>query len=168
MPQRIMNQLLPDSFLVKIGDIVTSFASLESQTQKLAELVLNDDQHTVQIITAELSFKGIRGLVSSLFAERGEDDNYYKEVKLLMKRCELIEEERNRIIHSTWGVSGEVIVRLKTTAKSKFNHYAVEYTVETLAEFATKIKLLSGDILSFYLTYLDEVAPSSVRVLRLE
>jgi hypothetical protein len=78
-PRRYLGEMalqhpVPVQLLARIGDITVSFALLESTIQTLAGSQLQEHQRIGQIITAELSFRNLRALVTSLYRERhGED-----------------------------------------------------------------------------------------------
>lgn len=137
-------------YLVHIGDMVVSFALLESAIKSLIMSFINEHQSAGRIITAELPFKGLRALLMSLYLDRHGKDLDYIKLKKLMSEAGKIEEKRNQIVHSTWGIECGIsgITRIKTTAKegkgleSKFENMSVE----DLKTFADAIKQLTSDI----------------------
>ncbi|WP_417593087.1 hypothetical protein [Owenweeksia hongkongensis] len=112
---------VPEKHLKAIGDIIISFALLESSLQFLIGRIINIDQRIQHVITAELSFRNLRGLLTSLYLETYSNDSKFAELKTLIIQAAKLEAERNKIVHSIWG-AGEnenFITRIKTTAKEK-------------------------------------------------
>ena len=112
----------PDEFDAALGRIVESFSFLEGSLQNLITLLLDVSTELGSIITAELPYKGLINLASSLFKYRNSLEEYAVEgedcsdrFKELMSLCSQAEEHRNRIIHSSY--VGRY--RIKTTAKAK-------------------------------------------------
>ena len=151
---------VPDNHLKSIGDITVSFALLESQLQTLIGSMLNERQRIGQIITAELSFKGLKALLVSLYIERhGKDDVDFVQLKELVSRCGQAEEKRNQITHSIWaaGKDAESIARIKTTAKEK---HGIRFQFEDvsssyLEEFAVEIKILAHDVQKYWIFLIE-------------
>ena len=147
---------VPDQHLKYIGDIMVSFALLESHIQLLIGSMLNEGWGFGRIITAELSFKNLRALIISLYMERhGKKDADFGKLKELMIHAAQIEEKRNQITHSIWaaGKDADTITRIKTTAKEK---HGIRFQFEDvssgyLADFSTEIKVLAEEIQSFML-----------------
>jgi len=160
--ESVLKHPVPSKHLEKIGDITVSFVLLEIQIQFFIWSLLGSSPYMMrigQIITSELSFKKLRGVLISFFKETyGEYDNY-KKMRDLMNRAGKIEEKRNQIIHSFWGAGKDIdsITRIKTTAKEKYGlRFKFEYvTVNDLAKIARDIKKLVAEISSFNLALLD-------------
>ena len=151
---------VPEGHLKSIGDITVSFALLESQLQMLIGSLLNERQRIGQVITAELSFKGLKALLISLYIERhGKEDPDFEKLKGLINRCGQAEEKRNQITHSIWGAGKDVdhITRIKTTAKEK---HGIRFQFENvssqdLEDFAVEIKSLAYELQRFLIYLLD-------------
>ena len=146
---------VPDEHLKQIGDITVSFALLESCIQTLAQSLLGVGQRLGQVVTAELSFKGLRALTVSLYLRQIGEDEHLEAFRELIRRAGDIEAKRNQITHSLWGAGAEVesITRFKTTAKEKHGicfHFE-SVTSQQLAEFAQEIKVLAGDVQKFWI-----------------
>jgi hypothetical protein len=117
-----MQHSVPDIHLKSIGDITVSFSLLEWYLQIMVGSLLDENQKVSKIITSELSFKGVKALLMSLYIEKlGKDDADYNQLKGLLNRCGQAEGKRNQITHSMWGVgkNTDLITRIKTTAKEK-------------------------------------------------
>lgn len=146
---------VPEGHLARIGDITVSFALIESVIQGLAWSLLGREQRVGQIVTAELSFRGLRALTLSLYRElRGEEARFH-ELKALMRRAERLETDRNQIVHSIWAAGeGETVMRIKTTAKEKqgfrFGFHPV--TESDLRQVADDLKELAHDIQRFWMS----------------
>ena len=150
-----MKHPVPEEHLKYIGDIMVSFALLESQIQTLIGSLIAEHQRVGQIITAELSFKNLLALAISLYLERhGEDDDYLK-LKSFMSQAGNIEGTRNNITHSIWGAGNDKdhITRIKTTAKQKrgLKFQFEKLSAQDLNDFAQKTLQLAQEIQSFWL-----------------
>jgi hypothetical protein len=139
--------------LKAIGLITVNFAMLESAVASCAWLLLGLNQVKGQIITAELSFKGLVALYSSLYRDGTHDSIKLAELDRLIKRVKQAENKRNVITHSLWmmGNSEKTITRTKTTAKiSKgLKHQFEQLTVEGLNGIADEIADIAADFQLF-------------------
>jgi hypothetical protein len=154
----VMQHPVPAKLLVHIGVITVSFALVEMQIQSLIGSLIREHQRVGQIITAELSFKGLRALAVSLYMERHGEDADFKPLRELMNRAAKVEETRNQIAHSIWasGDSADSITRIKTTAKE---HRGIHFSFQNmgereLEEIALEMKKLSADIQQYYVDLL--------------
>jgi len=130
---------LPDGHLKLIGRIVVDFASLEGAVALTIWSMIHLDSSRGHIVTAELSFKNMLALASSLFLHQSKDTVAIDGMKALIKRTIQVEEKRNLLVHSSWGMQvrrdgRQAVIRMKTTAKlSKgFKRQREELTVEYL------------------------------------
>jgi hypothetical protein len=142
-----------DDHLKAIGQITVNFALLESTLAFLVWDLIGSDQRLGQIITAELSFRSIQALASSIFRHKCEHDEQIGELEHLLKRISDAEAKRNQIIHSIWaaGDTAEKITRIKYTAKIKkgFDVKFEQYTAVHLMEIADEISELAFDLQTF-------------------
>jgi hypothetical protein len=138
-----------------IGLITINFAMLESTIASGVWFLSGLDQKKGQIITAELSFKGLVALFSSFYRQATNDSKKLEELEGLIKKVMRAEEKRNVISHSLWAVgnSDETISRIKTTAKiSKgLKHTFEQITVQSLTEIADEIADTAAEVQYFYL-----------------
>ena len=136
---------LPDEHLKAIGSIVVSFASLENAVETAIWALMEIDGTKGAIVTSEMSFKNMLALFSSLYLNKTNVPDEIEEMKMLIKRSTQIEDRRNAIVHSLWGVRyykhGQMVVRMKTTAKiSKgLKRQDEELTVEALENIYEEI-----------------------------
>jgi hypothetical protein len=133
--------------------MTVSFALLESTIQAAIHFLLQEGQRIGQIVTAELSFKGLRALAISLCKERYGDGTILTDLAALMKRAADAEETRNQFTHSLWGAGAVAgtITRIKLTAKEKRGiHFLFENVDETrLKTEVENLKVLASDIQVF-------------------
>ena len=113
----------PDEFDAALGKVVESFSFLEASLRNLIVLFLGVPNDLGEIVTAELSFKGLIHMASSLFKHKnGRGDFVVKEEDCaarfneLTSLCFTAEQRRNEIIHSSY-VAGRF--RVKKTAKAR-------------------------------------------------
>jgi len=153
---RIMQHPVPQNFLTYIGDMVVSFNNcLELSVKTLIQSLILEHQRIGQIITTELPFKTLRSVALALYHERHGEDEDYKVLKNLMKKCGEIEEKRNKIIHSFWGANAKpnCISNIKSTVKQKkgrINFNCSDMSENDLSEFVNEIKQKANEILEFY------------------
>jgi hypothetical protein len=158
----MMQHQVPENLLRHIGDITVSFALLENTLQMVVHSLVGNSQRIGQIITAELAFKNLRALSISLYKERLGESDKFDQFRALIRRAAEAEDTRNQITHSLWaaGNSPGTITRIKTTAKEKHGiRFHFESVNETqLSDFASKLKILAGDIQSFWIDMLSVTA----------
>jgi hypothetical protein len=150
---------VPNSLLVSIGDMTVSFAMLESTIQSFTWSLIREHQRIGQIITSELSFRNLRALLISLYVERHGKDSDYDILRALMIRSGQLEEERNKVTHSVWGVgnSPNTITRIKITAREKHGFKAdfEQYDEECLRDVSDRIKTLAAELQRFHIDLLE-------------
>lgn len=114
-----METTIPDDHLSEIGRITANFAILESTLCRFIGALLEIDAVAGKIVTAELSFRNMVNLLDSLFKYRCADSQLVGELEKLLGGVMQVEQRRNQITHSTWGLHPETgnIARLKRTAK---------------------------------------------------
>jgi len=143
----------PPEYLQRIGKITASFALLEQIVAFFIWSIISNDQVIGQIVTAELSFKQLLSLLSSLYRHTRKDETKIKELDNLLKRAFQVAEKRNVICHSIWGAGGtsKTITRIKTTAKiSKgLRRQFEQTTVEDLDSIIKEIRDVTEDISAF-------------------
>jgi hypothetical protein len=145
---------------MQIGDMTVSFAMLELNIQILLFSLLCEHQRIGQIIAAQLPFAKLLPTIMGLYIERhGEDDDFLKLKKLLMEASK-IEQERNKITHSFWGVgrTPDEITRSKRSrhVERGLNFQFEDYNEAKFVKFNTHIKKLSIDFLDFYIDLLEK------------
>jgi hypothetical protein len=158
----MLEHTVPEKLLRHIGDITVSFAFLENVLQMVVHSLVGNSQRIGQIITAELAFKNLRALSISLFKESFGEGEKFNQFRTLIERAEKAETMRNRITHSLWaaGDSPDTIIRIKMTAKEKqgFRFHSESFNETQLSDFATEIKMLAGDMQSFWIDTLMKAA----------
>jgi hypothetical protein len=132
---------------------------LESAISSFVWGMINTDQMLGQMITAELSFRNLVGLLSSIYKHRINDEERITELERLLNRALYAEEQRNIIAHSSWGVGdkAETITRFKTTAKKARGliHQFEQMTVEDLDKIADLVGDVAVEIQLFMFNYYD-------------
>ncbi len=145
-----------DNHLKAIGLITVNFALLQSQIEFAIKFLLGTDQRVGQIITAELSFKNLLALFSSLYRFRTQDAKAIEKLKRLIKKIDQAEKKRNTVIHSLWAGSNtqEAIVRFKTTAKVSrgLTNQFEEVSVDYLNMIADEIAEVTDEIIRLLIT----------------
>jgi hypothetical protein len=136
-----------------IGQITVNFANLEGAISFFVWELISNDQRFGQIITAELSFRNLVGLLSSIYKYRANNQGQIIKLEELLNRALHVEEQRNLIIHSQWaaGSKPETITRLKTTAKKSkgLTHQFEQLKIEDLDKIADIISDVDVEIQLF-------------------
>lgn len=148
-----MQAPVPAEHLRAIGQITVNFALLESTICFFVWGIISADQMLGQIITAELSFRNLIALLSSLYKYRINDEGRLAELQKVLNRALYVEERRNIITHSVWaaGATPETITRFKTTAKKSkgLTHQFEQMTVQDLEKIADLAAEVATDIQTF-------------------
>jgi hypothetical protein len=110
---------LSDEFYVALGRVTAHFAVLESQIEFLTWSLIGRDQRLGQIVTAELPFRGVVALLSSIFRHRVDAEALRSELEGILNRAMEVEQRRNRVTHSEWGMGDapDTRTRIKVTAR---------------------------------------------------
>jgi hypothetical protein len=121
--------------------------------------LISNDQRLGQIITAELSFRNLVGILSSIFKYRNNNQELIEELNKLLDQAIQAEEQRNLIIHSNWAVgsSQDTISRYKTTAK-KSKGYSFQFeqiSGEDLDKISQKICDVAVEIQLFMINIMS-------------
>ncbi len=145
---------IPDEHFRLIGRITVHFALLEDVISRFIWHFISSEQRLGQIITAELSFRGLLALLSSLHKHRVTDPETLAELDKLLKQATRAEEKRNLIIHSCWaGDEGETdtALRIKFTAKKSkgFKFHSEEMAADDLAEICDFIDEIVVEVEDF-------------------
>lgn len=149
-----METPLGDEDLRAIGRITANFALLELMMSNCIWLLVSADARIGQIITAELSFRRLLVLFSSLYRHKASTPQAIDELDALLSRVVQAEEKRNQVTHSIWGAGhapGEV-ARIKATAKQRkgFRIQIEEMTTEDLHDIADFISKVATDVQQFW------------------
>ena len=134
--------------LLALGKIVYYFQQLEDDIRQAVSFLIDpEDSTTADIVVYQQSFKQLVNLADSLFAQYAEakDKKRLEEWRLLLKRVRTAEHDRNKILHSTFGVSIDepvAFIRSKITTESK-------------AGFKEQIEALDPETVD---TYLETIA----------
>lgn len=123
-PNRKLHLTVPEEILSEIGRIVVFQAHLEDYIAHNISKLLELDNRKSHIITAELSFRQLIGLLSSLLLEKlGEVSELYSEFKTIKNKLYEFENFRNQVAHSNWAHSQDFsdtkASKFKITSKEK-------------------------------------------------
>src|SRR6266542_4330337 len=146
---------LSDEHLRMLGGITERFQFLELTLAVFSWSLIGQEQPIGQIVTAQMSFKNLCTLVGSLVQHRIADSALQEEARKLLARAAKVEEDRNRIIHSMWGVRDDplpaIIVRIKITARGKkgLDFKTEQMTVDMLKTVANKVQRTAQEVLAF-------------------
>ena len=143
-----------------IGRMCIAFSSLEGQLKFMVGKLVGIDQIVGQIITAELSFRNILNLLGSLYKHRTNDNDFRKKVDDLLKNISNLEQNRNSLIHSTYGLTKdpETIARFKNTARMKHglkNNFDI-ITIEQIDHLVVEIENANSEVINLFLEYAEK------------
>jgi hypothetical protein len=103
-----------DDFFRALGRVTASFAALEHQLQVLASLLISrTDQELGRIVTAELSFRKLVDVVSSLARYRMGDEPRHRELNALLARAATAEDRRRCVTPAEWGPGSVAETRVR-------------------------------------------------------
>jgi hypothetical protein len=135
--------LIPAQHLQAIGLITVNFAKLENAVEWFIWSLMGQNENIGLIITAELSFRNLVALLSSLSKAKINDTEVLIELDKALKKALEAEQKRNTILHSLWGQgqTRDTVTRIKKTAKiSKgLQHQVEEMTAEDITSIANFI-----------------------------
>src|SRR2546426_6141727 len=134
---------VPSEHLRAIGQVTVNFALLESALSTFVWELISAEQRLGQTITAELSFRNLVALASSLSRFRNLTGETLERCEALLNRALEAEGHRNAVAHSLWaaGHTPASVTRIKVTAKKSkgLNHQFVQMTVDDLQKVADLI-----------------------------
>jgi hypothetical protein len=149
---------LPDEILLAIGRITVNFAIVEGVIAFYIEALLapRDPDDVGRAVTASMRFKNLVNLLSSLHRLRVDDQNEQKRLDTLLERALALEEKRNLVTHSRWGVgqNAEKVTRWKTTARKKkgLHDEFQKMTADELHSLADELTQLHADMTNYMVT----------------
>jgi hypothetical protein len=110
---------ISNAHLIALGRITANFSQLEDELCRLIWYLLGPDEQLGQVVTAELSFRGLVNLAGALARHRTSDPTTLQEVEAALKSAIQAEQERNAMVHSTWFAHStqDEVSRTKLTAK---------------------------------------------------
>ena len=143
--------------LLALGKIVYFFQQLEDDIRRVVSFLIDpEDSTTADIVVYQQSFRQLVDLADSLFAQYPEAKHKkrVKEWRLLLQRARNAGQARNRILHSTFGVSIDepiVFSRSKATKDSKirFKEQIEALDPETVDTYLETIATVGIDITGF-------------------
>lgn len=149
---------IPSEFLRAIGDVVVSFALLESELKSTAEMFIGGPGRSASVVTELLPMKGIRLLLEGTFRERY--GSLESRLEALLKRTGELEELRNQIMHSLWaaGPSGS-ITRIKTTCRQRkgLKYKFDEMSLSQFESLSLRMRVCANDFQCWKLDFIEEV-----------
>ena len=130
--------------------MAVNFAILENEIEWFIWRLIGLDEPIGMIVTTELSFRNLVGLLSSLSKVKISDPVILEKIDKLGGRALDAEGKRNTIMHSLWGMgeTPDTVVRIKKTAKRTkgLQHQLETMTVEDLTAIATFIDETASSI----------------------
>lgn len=111
---------VPKDIRAEIGSIVIFQGSIEFELRACISLLIRVNSDAVEMISAELSYKQLIALVSSLMIQKvGKDSELYKEFSQAIAKLDEFEMLRNRVAHSHWSHSIDAMALQNQAARHK-------------------------------------------------
>jgi hypothetical protein len=147
-----------------IGRVVIGFQNLEAVLVYCVSAVIDrEDQDLGAIICAQMSFDRLCHTLAALAKHRVRDPRAVTMLDELLVRISTAEQDRNRLLHSAWGIDDEtgVVRRFKTTARRKEGLRQINEAVvpEALHEAADRLAQLYHDLLIWAEDFIPRPAP---------
>ena len=92
---------LQDSVLITLGTMTVNFSALEEIFSNVAAPLLRSGRVSI-IVATQLSFSRMLTLISSLAKDQLDDGALRTELLDSLKDCAVVEERRNKVVHSWW------------------------------------------------------------------
>jgi hypothetical protein len=157
------------SLLEPIGELTATFALLEETLRAHIKLLMFPfdqlEDVIADVVTVELSCRRRVELLQCLFELRSDNEAQKHELRRLCAAALQVEQRRNAITHSYWGVDPKAprTIRLKTTAKPKgFRHHNEALTAEDVRGIAETI----GTLVKSFEDFFEKVGPSDEELTR--
>lgn len=137
---------VPKDIRAEIGSIVIFQGSIEYELRGCVSYLLGVNADAVEMISAELSYRQLMALLSSLVIQRiGKDSELYKEFSQVAAKLDEFEAFRNRVAHSHWSHSLDDMSSQNQAARHKSTSKrgkGLERTIEevTLPELQMALK----------------------------
>ena len=104
-----------------LGKMSADYSALEEYLRLAVQALIAEDKVLGKILTAELSFRQLVALLSSLYKYRESNVTRIDKLHNILDEINRLSERRNRMVHSMWDHVGSTkeIFRVKTTSKYK-------------------------------------------------
>jgi len=134
-----------DDYLKRLGMVTISFSDLEWTVGLFLEVVIDPASNVGTILSAHLSFSRALDVISSTYVYKWPRCKRREELEELLKKCQKAEEERNLLVHSSYGfpkdTPNELLIRTKSTAKRKhgLKHTKQEISITELDRYLNEL-----------------------------
>lgn len=144
-----------------IGKITINFSTLELLLSSFTTRLISEDSKIGAIVTCEMSFQNLLKAFDSL-TQYKLNKTEHKKIAEIIKRLNNVEQERNKVTHSTYAnaENSAEITRLKVTAKQGkgLSITSEAVNMENLKKIVKNISQLIKDIEKLYKEiYKDEI-----------
>jgi hypothetical protein len=142
-----------------LGQMLMRFQRLESHFKLLVRDMLAVDAKVAECVTAQMAFRNVVWATQSLLKLMEEQHGVKKPGLLatfeaITKETFALEEERNRYVHSTWGLDANLnSIRDKITARGVLKNNGGPVTAAELDALADKISANMEDLLSWWASF---------------
>jgi len=146
---------LPPGIEVGIGRFIANFALLEEYLRGVICEIGKTSAPAGEILSSELSFRGLVECFGALVREYVRDSRFHKEAEDLLKQIVAVNEFRNQLVHGLWlpdASSRGFAVRQKLTSSRKrgFSPKLERFKKRDLISKCDEITKLTFDISDLY------------------
>ncbi|NOU20531.1 MAG: hypothetical protein HOO93_01855 [Methyloglobulus sp.] len=147
-----------DIIFAEIGRITVRWAEVEDVLAILVSSLLNDFQRYTRIVATELSYRNLTNLILSLYRERHGEDDDFSHLKELIGKADKVEQDRNKITHSTWYSAGtpHLVTRIKKTAKRKYSSNIENYDPESFRKISDEIVEIKQELVALIQSLIEK------------
>ncbi|MDX2196274.1 MAG: hypothetical protein NW207_07640 [Cytophagales bacterium] len=142
-----------------LGKLTLNFSTLELTVSAFVSKLISDDSKIGAIITSEMSFQNLLKAFSSLSQYKLNNHIEYTKIFKLINRIKVVEQERNKLVHSAYAISNieDRILRIKITAKQYkgLNIINEEINIKNFKNIITKIHEITHEIILLYKKIFD-------------
>jgi hypothetical protein len=146
---------LPPGVEAGIGRFIANFALLEEYLRDVICEIARTGAPAGEILSSELSFRGLVGCFGALVREYVGDARFHEETEDLLKRVVSVNEFRNRLVHSLWlpDDSSRIFAvrqKLMSSRKRGFSPQIERFRRRDLISKCDEIAKLTFDISELY------------------
>jgi hypothetical protein len=136
-------------YWMALGKMMVNFSTLEHVITAAVWTLMGGDATPLRIMTIEMSSRQLRDAAEALAHERITDTTLRDRFVALLKQAKKLEDERNRLTHTIWILSGStpgVPQTLKITAKGKLKEVLTDWPIDKLEASADDLFSLIDEI----------------------
>ncbi len=146
-----------DQHLRAMGRVIVEWSEVEYYLELIIWLLSGAEKDKGQCITSHMSFPTKHQAALALTLESDLDQNFYEELKEILKGVDAVRVKRNRITHSRWRIispqmaEGENIQSsIQHSARGKLKRHFEHWTPEDINEVSNNIRYTGDQLYAHY------------------